>query len=57
MLTLNPEIRVTVLTREEWTKGPATVPAASGIQMGPGCIGEPGPDTMGNFGGKGSVSL
>jgi len=55
-----PRYRVTMLTTEEWTKGPETSPqlrGLSGIQMGPGCGGELGPESMGFLQGEGPLSV
>jgi hypothetical protein len=31
VLNLEPKYRVTILTREEWTRGPGTTPAVKGL--------------------------
>jgi len=52
--------RVTMLTTEEWTKGPETSPAVKRlvwVQMGPGCGGELGLESMGNLWEEGSLSV
>ena len=54
-----PIYRVTMLTREDWTKGtgtPLVVKGSSGLQMGPRWRG-PGLESMGNLWEEGSVSL
>ena len=49
-----------MLTTEEWTKGPETSPAVKRlvwVQMGPGCGGELGLESMGNLWEEGSLSV
>ena len=49
---LEPKYRVTTLTKEEWTRGPATSPvekASSDLQLGPGRRRGPGLESMGNL--------
>jgi len=60
VFNFEPKYRVTMLTREEWTKGTGTPPlvkSSSGLQMGPRRRGGPGLESMGNLWEKDSVSL
>jgi len=52
VFNLEPKYRVTVLTREEWTRGPGTLPSVkglSGLQMDPGLQRGPWLGSLGNL--------
>jgi len=55
-----PKCRVTMLTREEWTKGPRTSPAVKGLvwcRDGSRKQGEPGLESIDNLREEGSASV
>jgi hypothetical protein len=52
-----PKYRVTMLTKEEWTRGPGTPPIVNGLIWYTGCGGKPGLESMGNLQEEDTVSL
>jgi hypothetical protein len=58
VFNLEPKYRVTMLTREEWTRGPGTPPAVKGlVWMVPALQRGPGLGSMDNLQTEGSASL
>jgi hypothetical protein len=52
VFNLKPKYRVTMLTREEWTRGPGTLPSVKGLvwsQIDPGLRRGPGLGSLGNM--------